>query len=350
MTGKTKYTATQDVEIWGGRTLSFLGGLVGGSGILGVAVSAELSAAGTFFTDKGHGINLTTKEFFKIAAENAGMALGGAVLGVVGKYASGFLKSGVGVAARDSEKGIVDASRDSIPGPERRPILGAKGNRMNAVEATPSSDWNRVQKDWEATAKLKKIGVDIHPAKMEGIEVRSMAAQPYLDKRNADVIMGRFDCCEHRHVGGNDRILIASQHQKMQFDFQEQKKAFLHELAHAYQKLETPSDETCEYGHDDDFQLYHNVAVIRAYGTGHISEKELEIGYMGSGRTAGGEKLEIRRYLNDLKKDFEEQLGRPMKETDQNAFKSFLGSMDLHYQDFWYHEEQRILRLRAGLP
>ena len=112
---KTNYTARQQADIWLGHTLSFLGGLAAGAGFLGVVASTALDIAGTELTDKGKGVKMKSGEFWKIAAENAGMALGGAVLGLAGKGAKDFFSTkGVGGVAKKAEGGITKKAEVGI--------------------------------------------------------------------------------------------------------------------------------------------------------------------------------------------------------------------------------------------
>ena len=346
MTGKTKYTTAQRAEIWGGRALSFLGGLAGGTGILGVLGATALDAAGTELTDKGKGVKMTSKAFWSIAAKNAGYALGGAALGVFGKYGSDFLKSRkLGVAARDSESIFRDSLRKPMLGVEdaraddfdfrdsaRNTMLGAKGDPMQGVEGIPSSDFSRVKSQQENMSKLHQMGVNIHPG-LKDVEVQAFDA--HLEEDNS-FILGFFKPKERFHQqSGRDRILIYSKFKDTEIDYTMQEKTFLHEISHFLQKIEAKSTRIsccCEYGHAEDFQRLHNIAVIRAFGTGGLSEERFFNYYMKSYiASSPSDDLEIERYYGSLMKDFREKLGRDLEHSDELAFKRFLAETPLSY-------------------
>jgi hypothetical protein len=51
---QTHYTAKQQLEIWGGRAMNLVGGMLMGTGI-GTIIGTALSVAGTAVTDQGKG-------------------------------------------------------------------------------------------------------------------------------------------------------------------------------------------------------------------------------------------------------------------------------------------------------
>jgi len=108
---KKHYTWKQQVEIWGGRGMNLVGGMLMGTGI-GTVVGIALSAAGEEVSQLGQGIKPTLKAALKSAGLNLAFTVGGSALGALGGLAKDALKSGG--MAEDAEAGVAKKAEEGL--------------------------------------------------------------------------------------------------------------------------------------------------------------------------------------------------------------------------------------------
>jgi hypothetical protein len=147
MTKTTTKTLEQRWETGVGTVLNFIGGGLSQSKI-GIGLGLLLEGTGDYLTQKGMGVKDVNKKQIAISVgESLAETLVFAGLGkVVGKYGLDFLKAKRGVTARESEsvfRNSIDGKssdvdrgislRESIPGQERRTMLGVMGDRMEKI-------------------------------------------------------------------------------------------------------------------------------------------------------------------------------------------------------------------------
>ena len=321
-------TKGQRAEIGIGAAMNFVGGMLMQSK-LGIGIGLALEATGDYLTQKGMGVKDVNK---KKIAESVGISLAETlVFAGVGKYA--------GKIAGDWFKSYRTAQEDALNEKllPRYAMMGEEG-----MDDRPHFDAQnyatRVQRDKRTMAGLQKMGGKIDPY-LRDIEVRPVPKQA-LDSSLKGMVLGEFISSEEAGPSGRNFIKIATHSQQLSrpeipIRYEEQEKTYLHEAAHAMQKFHTPAGKCCQYGHGEDFLRLHNIAVIKAYGTGSIEDfrfaRDYSFHYTPGGPT---DALDIKLYYDSLTRDFEKSIGRPFREynkTDLVAFKKFLADVPWDY-------------------
>ena len=350
----------QQAEKWGGVALNFVGGMLMQSKI-GIGVGLALEATGDYLTQKGMGVKDVNK---KKIAESVGISLAETlVFAGAGKVAGNFLKSRMlGVAARDANSMKTASGELRSMNTASVKIGGGKSLRSSMEEERISMStrdamlgredveefFHGQEQDKLNMLRLKGIGRDVHP-KLKDVEVRAM----YVQDDGKKELVGYFDASEVQAVDrpegmgrrgpeGTDSIFIASRYRTASRDepipYNDQEKEYLHEASHGVQKFqfqESGHGGCCHYGHGEDFKRYHNITVIRAYGTGHLSDERFLKDFIRHYHVSGpGDELDVMMYLMSLKKDFEELIGHTFKTTDYAdvaAFKAYVSETSWDY-------------------
>ena len=320
---KNNYTAKQEAEIWGGRALSLLGGLAGGTGIAGVVVSTLLNFAGTELTDKGKGVN-TSGEFWKIAAENAGMALGGAVLGMAGKGAKDFFSTkGLGVAAK-VETGI---ARKVETGIARKAEPGIASKLLDDDERveTPHAREDHLGTEKETTTSSSKPFGVAQPGIQSKIHQQMIEIHPLMADYKIELVSKRMIYNDREVFGLTDHdtktIYIGIKKKSLQIQ-----QTWLHEMTHAiYDEMDHAHIEG-NMNHDMEFERLHAITILRAKGKGIIKPLNFEFRYLESDGEGEGDTTLLKKYLEGAKTQWQ----RTARET--KSFDSFLGDLSYDFR------------------
>jgi hypothetical protein len=310
---KNTYTGKQEAEIWTGKALSFLGGLAGGAGFLGVVASTALDAAGTELTDKGKGVKMTSGEFWKIAAENAGMALGGAVLGLAGKGAKDFFSTkGVGVAAKKAEAGIATKAEPGITSK-----LLDDGERVETPHAQEVHQGT--EKETTTSSSSQPFGV-AQPGIQSKIHQQMIEIHPVMADYKIQLVSKKMIYNDREVFGLTDHdtktIYIGIKKKRLQIQ-----QTWLHEMTHAiYDEMDHQHIEG-NMSHDMEFERLHAITILRAKGKGIIKPLNFEFRYLESDAEGEGDTTLLNKYYDAARTQWERTA------RDTTSFDSFLGDL-----------------------
>jgi len=250
-------------------------------------------------------------EFYKIAAENAGMALGGAVLGLAGKGAKDFFSTkGVGGVAKKAEAGITKKAEVGIASK-----VADDGERVETPHAR--EDHQGTEKE-TSTSSSQPFGV-AQPGIQSKIHQQMIEIHPLMANYKIELVSKKMIYNDREVFGLTDHdtktIYIGIKKKRLQIQ-----QTWLHEMTHAiYDEMDHAHIEG-NMNHDMEFERLHAITILRAKGKGIIKPLNFEFRYLESDAEGEGDTTLLNKYYEGAKTQWQ-------RTGTGKSFDSFLGDL-----------------------